>query len=410
MRDAEKVRAVHTMRPRDSELIESMVESITIPLVVLDHECRVKITNPAFYREYRFQQAEVEDQLFWEVGAGQWDLPELRSAVEELGKESEGSFRIEIKTEFVGQGGRIVCIDLQPVGPFQSRLILLTIKDITRWKEAEQRLLLEQQQLRANLTACALALQEANQKLHSQRLGQEQVEVALHVSEHALRQSREELRHLSASLMNAQDAERRRVSRELHDDLSQRVAKLQFDIEILEQKLPFADIQRARGRMQDLVQQAAGLSRDLRRVAHQLHPATLDHLGLSIALRSYTEEFSRSTAIPVKFSALSVPRNLPIELASGLYRIVQEALRNVGKHASHAEVEIVLALVPEGLALFIRDNGEGFDMETARGQGGLGLISMEERVRLLEGTFSVETQPGKGVLLFIQCPLPKESS
>lgn len=157
-------------------------------------------------------------------------------------------------------------------------------------------------------------------------------------------------------------------------------------------------------------QQAAGLSNDLRRVAHQLHPANLDYLGLSVALRSYAEEFSRSTAIQVKFTSLFMPRNVPLALASGLYRIVQEALRNVGKHASNAQVEIVLARVPEGLALYIRDNGEGFDMELARAKGGLGLISMEERVRLLEGTLSVETQPGKGVLLSIQCPIPKDNS
>ena len=199
--------------------------------------------------------------------------------------------------------------------------------------------------------------------------------------------------------------ERRRISRELHDDLSQKVAKLQFDIETIEQKIPFADIQDERHRLQNLREQTGTLANDLRRVAHGLHPSSLDHLGLTVVLRSYTKEFSRSTGIRVQFTSRKVPRTIPPEVASCFYRIVQEALRNVGKHASEAEVNVRLWGKLNKLDLSIHDNGEGFDMESVRTKGGLGLISMQERVRLVQGTFSLKTQPGRGVQISIEAPL-----
>lgn len=389
---------------------ESVVESIKTPLVTLREDFRVRAANRAFYEDYQVEPAQVENRLFLDLDGTKWGLPELRIAFEQIVRNRAASPDLEFEGEFHGQGKRTLCINLFPVEAAGEKLILMVIEDVTDRKQAEHVLLEEQERLKLSVEASATELQKTSERLHTEALGREQVETALHATERALLQSREELRHLSASLMNAQDAERRRVSRELHDDLSQKVAKLQFDIETLEQKVPFKDVQHAKQQLRDVGHQAAGLSNDLRRVAHQLHPATLDHLGLAVALRAYAEEFSRSTAIPVKFTSLYVPRKVPIEVASGLYRIAQEALRNVGKHASEAKIEIVLARDPKGLALFIRDDGEGFDMESARAKGGLGLISMEERVRLLGGSFSVETRPGEGVLIAILCPLPEAES
>ncbi len=385
---------------------ESVIEAVKTPLLIMNEDCRVVRANGAFYEGYGLCPPEVENQLFHELDGHQWDLPELRSGWREfLSRRVAGD--LEIEHEIKGRGKRTLCLNMRPLESSGDKLILLAVEDITTRKQAERALLAEQEYRRFCVTAGATELREAGELLQAEVLGREQVETALYTSEHALLQSREELRRLSASLMNAQDAERRRISRELHDDLSQRVAKLQFDIETLAQQVPFVNMPDARLRLHDVGNQAAGLSNELRRVAHQLHPATLDHLGLTVALRGYAEEFSRSTAIPVKFTSLRVPRNIPIELASGLYRIVQEALRNVRKHASDAKVEIMLARDPTGLTLFVRDNGNGFEMKLTRSNGGLGLISMEERVRLLGGTFVVETQPGKGVLIAIQCPLPE---
>ena len=393
---------------RTRAFAESAVDFLKTPLVILSEDLRVTKANPAFWKEYGTYHLDADKPFFLEICDGQWDLPGLQAALERVVNDSDGAEALQFEREFTRPDGKTININLCRAESWGEKLIFVSIEDVSERKHAERILLREKQQLKCHVEAGVAELEKTSQLLKSETKGRERVESALHASEYALLKSREELRHLTASLMNAQDAERRRVSRELHDDLSQQVASLQFEIETLEQRVPFTDVQDAKERLRGVGRQAARLSNDLRRVAHQLHPATLDHLGLSVALRSYAEEFSRSTAIAVKFTSVFVPRQVPIELASGLYRIVQEALRNVGKHASDANVEIVLARDPKGLALFIRDNGDGFDVEDVRSKGGLGLISMQERVRLLGGSFAIETRPGKGVLISIQCPLSQE--
>ena len=127
------------------------------------------------------------------------------------------------------------------------------------------------------------------------------------------------------------------MSRELHDDLSQKMAKLQFDVETLEQHLP-PDLKDMKKRLLIIRDEIEALSNDVRRIAYELHPSTLDHLGLAVAIRSYIREFSEREGIPVHFTARKVPARIPAEVASALYRIVQEALRNVAKHAGKTSV------------------------------------------------------------------------
>ncbi len=389
----------------DHDLLKIALESIKLPVLLLCFEDgRTLFCNRAFQSAYGSSAAFLRLPMI-RANEGPQNAIGPEFTLEEVLKRIDDLGETDFEAEFGGEQRRSVCLSLRALYCNQEKLVLLTAEDITRHKDAERKAFDQHARMRWSVTTGITELEEANRDLQNEIAGREQVEAALHESETALLRSREDLRHLSASLMNAQDAERRRVSRELHDDLSQKMAKLQFDAEVLEQQVPFEDIEAAKQRLRDVGQQAAGISDDLRRVAHQLHPATLDHLGLSIAVKSYTEEFSRSTAIRVKYTSISVPRNIPIEVASGLFRIVQEALRNVAKHASNASIEIVLAGVTGGLSLFIRDNGRGFDLEVARNKGGLGLISIEERVRLLDGKLSIETALGTGVLLVIQCPL-----
>ena len=382
-------------------------EAVQLPMALINQEtCEIKFCNPAFRSLNDSSATDLLAAPIYRFDAKDPVIPAIRTSMRDVVKGLSDPFSdIDFEAQLDGLTQRNVCIRLLSVEVNREQLILVTIEDITRRKNAERIVLEQQKRLQWSVDTGMAELETANRDLQSQIVGRERIEAALHESEHALLQSREELRHLSASLMNAQDTERRRVARELHDDLSQKMAKLQFDAETLEQQVPFENIAAARKRLRDVGQQAATVSDDLRRVAHQLHPATLDHLGLAIAVRSYAEEFTRSTAIPVKVTSINVPHEIPIEVSGGLFRIVQEALRNVAKHANSAKVEIVVAGVSGGLALFIRDDGEGFDIESARRKGGLGLISIQERARLLEGKLSLETEPGKGVLLTIQCPI-----
>jgi signal transduction histidine kinase len=150
---------------------------------------------------------------------------------------------------------------------------------------------------------------------------------------------------------------------------------------------------------------AGQLSNDLRRIAYALHPSTLDHLGLAVALRAYIREFVKRSGIQVSFTAAGVPPTVSQEIASSFYRITQEALRNIGKHAAHSSVAIRLKGTPTHLKLSIRDDGPGFDREGVRSKGGLGLISMEERARLIHAAFELKTRPGGGAAIAVSAPL-----
>lgn len=231
-----------------------------------------------------------------------------------------------------------------------------------------------------------------------------QAEAALVDSEAALLRSHEELRALTASLLHSQDDERRRVSRQLHDELSQEMAKLQFDVETLEQNLP-AHLTDAKRQLRSIRDGVGDLANNVRRIAHQLHPSALDHLGLSAALRAFVREFAGRERLPVRLTSRRVPAHIAPEIASSLYRVVQEALRNVAKHAGKTAVTIVLAGLRNQLFLSIRDRGVGFDQRTMEGNGGLGLIAMHERVHLVDGDFSLNTRPGRGVVITIRIPL-----
>jgi signal transduction histidine kinase len=234
-------------------------------------------------------------------------------------------------------------------------------------------------------------------------------EAALRESEAALRRSREELRTLAAGLLTAQEEERRRLSRELHDDLNQKLAMLAVDLESLEQHLPLSP-QAIRAQLGSLKCRVVELSDDLRRMASQLHPSVLEHLGLVVALKSYCEELSKRERIEARLTHHNVPTQLPLDTALCLYRVVQEGLRNVARHSSSPSVTVSLTATRGSIRLSITDLGVGFDPLSVKSRGGLGLISMEERVRLVRGHFAVHSQPGRGVRIEVRVPLPAKAA
>ena len=232
-------------------------------------------------------------------------------------------------------------------------------------------------------------------------------ESSLRESEGDLRQSRGELRALAARLLTTQEEERRRVSRELHDDLNQKLAMLEVDAERLgQQGLLSPEVRKDVRSLRDRV---AEVSNDIRRVAYQLHPSVLDHLGLHVALRSYCAEFSKRDGIQVKFSGQEHQEPVPEQIALCLYRVTQESLRNVAKHASAKSANVTLETVDSRIHLSIRDNGAGFDT-ASKHKGGIGLLSMKERVRLVDGEFTLKSKPGRGTRIDVWAPLPKGPS
>ena len=148
-----------------------------------------------------------------------------------------------------------------------------------------------------------------------------------------------------------------------------------------------------------------GVSNDLRRTAYQLHPSVLEHLGLAAALEAYCEDVSKLGKIKARFKQHNVPEHIPEAAALCLYRVAQESLGNAVKHSGATRASVNLTGRENELILTISDTGRGFDPSEARKKGGLGLVSMEERVRLAEGILAIRTRPGDGTHVTIRIPL-----
>jgi signal transduction histidine kinase len=216
---------------------------------------------------------------------------------------------------------------------------------------------------------------------------------ALTKSEASLRESHEEIRQLAARLIAAQEHERQRVSRELHDGLNQQLAALSFEIGMLRTEV--SEEQPAIGHnLGELQARAVALIDDARRISHELHPSTLEHLGLVAAIRAYCDEVSRRGETTIRFDSIHPPEHIAPPAALCLFRVVQEGVQNAAKHASATVVQVTLRGADDSLTLAISDDGRGFDTE--RANGGLGLVSMAERVRVLGGQFSIRSSLNKG--------------
>jgi PAS domain S-box-containing protein len=230
-------------------------------------------------------------------------------------------------------------------------------------------------------------------------------EEALRNREKELSRSHAKIRELAGKLMSAQEEERRRISRELHDDLNQKVAALSIMISTITHQLALEES--LKNQLEMVHTYSVEIADGIHRLSHELHPAVLEHVGLPAALRAYVAEFSRLEKIRVELTVPEAVEGIPHDAAVCLYRIAQESLRNIVKHSGVDHAEITLTTNDRAVCLHIVDYGSGFDLSSARNNGGLGLASMEERIRLVQGSFRISTQPGGGSKLLATIPLRK---
>lgn len=226
----------------------------------------------------------------------------------------------------------------------------------------------------------------------------EQVRLARSLERHVLLldEKREELEFLSGKLIQSQEQERQRIACDLHDDFNQRLAGLAVDLEMLERG-PAEIPESVSERLSEIREQLGRLSDDLHGLAYTLHPSLLEHIGLEAAIQEHVAQFAKRTGLPVTFTAREVPESLSPDLATCLFRVMQESLQNVSKHAQTTDVTVKLSGSPKGIGLSVRDTGKGFDMDgKARERDGLGLVSMQERVRLLGGLLRIHSKLGGG--------------
>jgi signal transduction histidine kinase len=227
-----------------------------------------------------------------------------------------------------------------------------------------------------------------------------EAEIALRKRDAELTVSRNKLRALNARLLETEDRERRRISRELHDDLNQALAALAVDIGALNRLA----VRERRQEILRLQERVVTMSDGVRRLAYRLHPSILDHLGLAVALRSYCDEFARREGIKIEFLHRNVDTGIAPQVASCVYRVAQEALRNVAKHSKAQLACVHVVGTNRFVNLVVKDLGKGFDPDGVGVGQSLGLTSMEERTRSLNGRFQVSSSPGRGTTVKMRVP------
>ena len=271
----------------------------------------------------------------------------------------------------------------------------MAISDVTTLKQAEE--------VRQSLEAMAAS----NRKLKLEIVRRQKVEEALKQSEAHYAQLFEQLRHLSRQLLLAQEDERKRISRELHDEIVQTLVGINVHLASLTMKAPFnlKDLRKKIAQAQRLVEKSVDI---VHRFARELRPTVLDDMGLIPALQSFIKDFTKRTNIRVHFTAFAGVEQLNSTQRTVLYRVTQSALANVDKHAHASDVKVSIHKLRDAIRLEIHDNGKSFDMERvlfAKRHKSLGLLGSRERVEMVGGKFGVESAPGQGTTISAEIPI-----
>jgi PAS domain S-box-containing protein len=213
------------------------------------------------------------------------------------------------------------------------------------------------------------------------------------------KQMEQELSEMTRKLIASQEQERARIGRELHDDINQRLAMLAVELEQLQDNPVEVG-----SRLQELRKQTTEISNDIQALSHELHSSKLEYLGVVAGIKSWCREFGERQRMEIEFKSdvVSLPS---LDVGVCLFRVLQEALHNAVKHSGVKRVEVQLAEHSNELHLIVRDSGRGFEIEAARQARGLGLTSMQERVRLMNGTISIESKLMGGTTIHVRVPI-----
>jgi PAS domain S-box-containing protein len=344
-------------------------------------------------RGFEYHSAEAEpapesmskEQMPWYIGQLIQGKPVLMSRVEDLPPEAEKERQLCLAKGMKS----VLSIPLLSGGKTLGVCAFVSTRAERVWPEE----LVKRSQLLTGVFANAL------QRKRAEEASQE--------SERILRQNESDLRRLAGSLIYAQEEERSRLARELHDDLAQRLAVFAIDVGRLEQQWvdPPAPAQEELRQMKENI---VKISQDVHSLSRQLHPSILDDLGLIKAVESECLSFSKREGIEIAFNHEDIPTFIPKDVSLSLYRIIQEGLRNISKHACAEHISVSLKGMDHDVLLSVQDDGIGFDWAEVKEKPGLGLSSMRERARLIHGELSIQSQPGKGTLITVRVALRKE--
>jgi signal transduction histidine kinase len=375
---------------------EHIVETVREPLLVLDANLCVQSANRAFYQTFQTTPAETEQILLSDLGDRQWDCPRLRALLGEILTQNTAFEDFEVTHTFPYIGPKTMLLNARQIrqAPDHASLILLAIADITDRKQAAAAVQQAHDVLETRVRERTHALAEVNAALLAEISERKRTEQA---RQQLLRQ-----------LVTAQEEERRRIARELHDQMGQDITVLLLDLKALRDTAP--DDSPVHDRVEQLQVLAMQIGQEMRTLALKLRPTALDDLGLAVTLANYVEQWSAHALVAVDFHSAGLEgARLPLSVEAALYRLVQEALTNVLKHAQATGVSLIVERRTSEIRMIVEDDGVGFDIEavlhSAPTEHRLGLVGMDERVAQLGGTLTIESAPGSGTSVFIRIPL-----
>ena len=275
-------------------------------------------------------------------------------------------------------------------------------RDMTERHEKEVGLQEAKDQLERRIEERTAVLVNLNRELHEEIAGRERVE-------EELRKSLEQLRALAARLQQVREEERKRVAREMHDELGQACTAIKMDLASIGRKTTKRQTQ-LRAKLDLAMQLVDAMISTVRRIASELRPRTLDDLGLATALEWQAQEFQRRTGTRCSVDLPAEPLALDAERSIAIFRIFQESLTNVARHAYATEVQVRLEMHGDELIFRVSDNGRGFDATQASARQSLGLVGMQERALLLGGQIEIRGAPGSGTTVSLRIPLRRADS
>jgi PAS domain S-box-containing protein len=220
------------------------------------------------------------------------------------------------------------------------------------------------------------------------------------ITEHKLAQ--QALSSVSRRLIEAHEEERTWIARELHDDVNQRLALLSVNLDVLREEVPGS----AGESLRQLSDGVSDLSRDVQALSHRLHSSKLEHLGLTVAVTAFCREFRQGKGVQIDLQCDDVPKTVPVEISLCLFRVLQEALQNANNHSGSQHYQVSIRHVGDDISLTVSDSGIGFDPQQAMHGRGLGLISMRERLKLVDGKLTIEPGTPSGTVVRARVRVP----
>ncbi len=404
--EAERERLLEAVQQARNDA-ERIVETVREPLLILDMHLRVQSANRAFYETFQATPAETEQAVLYELGSGHWDVPELRALLGERIDQATAFEDVELTQTFPRIGTRTMLLTARQLqqtpspssgaGQPRAALLLLAIEDITERTHAAAALQQAHDALETRVQARTSELAQANIALQGEISERERAEQARQL--------------LLRQLVTAQEEERRRIARELHDQMGQDLTVLMLGLKALRDAAP-AD-SHVHASVEPLQALATRIGREVRTLALQLRPPALDDLGLVATLANDVEQWSARVLIGVDFHTIGLEQQrLPSPIETALYRLAQEALTNVLKHAHAASVSLIIERRADAVQMIVEDDGVGFDVEavrrTAHTEQRLGLVGMNERAAQLGGTLTIESALGRGTTVFVRIPLAND--